>query len=122
MAKANPTPYEMSLEIGYGDDTETYILTPTVSVMRRIDRQFGGVAGVLEDLRRLRLSTVTALVQIGADVTGDKEKAALERRVFATGIGNVTPHLVEFIGVVSNGGRPLDSDGDDAGGGDTGNG
>jgi hypothetical protein len=106
-------PYELTLTLGHGDDTETYILKPTLEVIRRLDRQFGGMTALFETCRQLSFASAVKVIAIGADVKGEKALRRLEQRVFSRGLTRVSPKVVEFVGVIGNGGRPLDYEEDD---------
>ena len=118
MAKASTTPVEVTLELG--DDT--YVLVPTLSAIRKINRHFGGLDSALNRLRVMDFEAAAYVLSVGADVKG-RDADALAGKLYRSGLIEATPPLVEYVAILLNGGKRLD-DGDqpEPSGADEGNG
>jgi hypothetical protein len=87
---------------------ESYFLVPTLGAMRKIDRQFGDISTAIERVAKLNFAAIVAVAKIGADVRDEAATKKLEQRLYERGVGSAAAPLVEYLGVLANGGRRMD--------------
>lgn len=104
-------------------DGKPVALVPTLEACTEISKMAGGLAGAVERCRQLHFETICAVVGAGLEINGIRPNPTqrskfLPKAVYEAGVVGVAAYCMEFITVVSNGGRPLrsqDEDGDDDG-------
>lgn len=88
-------------------DDEEAVLRPTLKAAQAISRQNGGIMSAVERVTRFDLETITSVVALG---TGRETKEVAEA-VWRTGCSTLAPHVIRYLGILANGGRPADGDG-----------
>lgn len=104
------------VEITLGD--ETLVLKPTIKAITGLSRYFGGLIKGVSQLQAGDIDAAAAVISFGLNLP-DKESRRMPDRVAENGItGGLIASLITFVGVCSNGGKPM-SEGEeaDAGGG-----
>lgn len=113
--------------VGSGDisitlDGEEYVLRPTANAALVISRQSGGLRGAIDSVLRLDMDVIVRVIQAGLGQQVSNKMKDLDVKVFKSGLtdqqGGLVSKCVEFLHILANGGRPLDTEGD----GDKGNG
>ncbi|MFX4223533.1 MAG: hypothetical protein ACMVO3_22675 [Thalassobaculum sp.] len=90
---------------------ETVYLKPTIGATRKISRHFGDIQSAFQKVLARNFDAICFIVFEGLQVSDDKKAAGrIEERIFRTGIVDVSPKVIEYIGVLQNGGRPLKAD------------
>lgn len=104
-------------DIDYGQvdidlDGEVYTLKPTPGAMQKIDRQFGGLRGAMQQVQALSLDAISAIIVAGAGL-GQRQAQAIPALVFAAGLINVTGPVSDYLTYLLN---PSGKGGDEEGG------
>lgn len=83
-----------------------YILKPTLDAMQKISNQFGGLGGARQAIVSQNIQGIVAIITHGAGVqTGPARQ--LPEQVFRAGLTDpLLVPLLEYIGILQNGGRP----------------
>lgn len=111
MSKLNAGEVEITL------NGETLTLKPTIRAITTASRQFGGLMKAVEALRAGDLDAMAALISLGLGLQ-DKDARKMPDRVAENGITDgLVVALINFVGILSNGGKPLADDGEGAGSG-----
>jgi hypothetical protein len=113
MSKLNAGEVEITL------NGETRVLKPTLKAITGMSRYFGGLLKGVEQLRSGDIDAAAAVISFGLGLP-DKESRKMPDKVAENGLTDgLTPALITFVGICSNGGKPLsDSEEEaDAGGG-----
>ena len=119
-ANAKTKPVEVRLDLG----EEVYFLVPTLSAIKKINRQFGNLQNCFTKLRGMDFVSMVYIAQVGSDARGDYGKE-LENQIYRAGLAEAIGPLIEYVGILINGGRPLEDapiDRDDDEGGPEGKG
>lgn len=103
MGKASLGAGNVDLEL----DGETVTLRPTLKAAQTLSRRTDGLIGAIERVSRFDLDTVVAVVALGID----KPEKDVAERVWRTGVNEIAPHAIKFLGILANGGRPADGSG-----------
>lgn len=80
---------------------EVYTLTPTVTAIQKIDRQFGGLRAAMQQVAGLSPDAACAIIAAGAGL-GQRQAQALPGLVFAAGIVNVAGPVSEYLMALLN--------------------
>jgi hypothetical protein len=83
---------EVALRVG----EKTYILSPTLEALLRINRELGSPVDAARALQKLELSAIFSVIAAGARLSS-KQMEAVQEEVFAAGIVNIAPQLGPFI-------------------------
>jgi len=83
---------------------ETVTLKPTLNACQTISRQAGGVIGAIQALGRLDFDILVSVIALGL---GKKPKD-IEEAVFDAGMAELNPKAIEFLTILSTGGRRSD--------------
>jgi len=112
---------EGEVAITLGDTVR--ILTPSVGAARGVNSQFGNFVKAQSELFSMNFDAYVHVVRIGLNLKADDKDAIrrIERQVYEAGVQNLVKPLVEYVGILANGGRPQpkrdeedDADADDA--------
>lgn len=98
----------------------TYRLSPTLGAALEINKHFGGFLKAIDRLGEMDLEAAIVVVQYGADLT-PRGMEGLPEAVWRTGLPElINKSLIPYVGMLSNGGKPLrpDKDGDEGAGGE----
>ncbi|MFG1221714.1 hypothetical protein [Xanthobacter wiegelii] len=82
------------------------VLVPTLGAAVALCRQHGDFATVFEGVGRYDLDACVSVVHHGLSRTPDQWDQTKEE-VYETGMVELAPHLVRFIGILCNGGKPI---------------
>lgn len=80
-------------------------LKPTLEACLKISRLHNAPMTTAGRISDMDFDTVVQVIAIGADLKPD---AALQERVYKTGLLSMLSPLIQFVHVVNNGGRPVD--------------
>ncbi|MBY6265573.1 hypothetical protein EI613_27165 [Azospirillum sp. 412522] len=89
-------------------DGEKVILKPTPRAALAISNQFEGLQGAVPRLASQDIAAASFVVAAGAGIRGEAAKG-LNDRIFAAGISDLAPSLIEFVVILMNGGKRPDS-------------
>jgi hypothetical protein len=89
-------------------DGEKVILKPTPRAALAISNQFEGLQGAVPRLASQDIAAASFVIAAGASIRGEAAKG-LSDRIFAAGISDLAPSLIEFIVILMNGGKRPDS-------------
>lgn len=96
---------------------ETLTLKPTIKAITGLSRQFGGLMKAVVALRDGDIDAAASVITWGLGL-GDKEARKMPDRVAENGITDgLIATLINFVGVLSNGGKPLSTDEPEGGSG-----
>lgn len=101
------------ISIKLGD--EEAVLMPTLFAATRISRHFGGLQNCLQKMTTGDLDALTTVVRYGLGFKSEAEANGLDEKVWRAGVFSLTTPVTEYVLVLSNGGRPLNSPEPDAG-------
>jgi len=76
-----------------------YTLKVTMAACDKIEKRFGGITDALEASGKMNTDTLATIISCGANI-GQREFKDLKNDVFDHGILNVTPIVVEFLGLM----------------------
>lgn len=88
-------------------DDEEVVLRPTLRAAQTLSRQADGLMGAIERVSRFDLDTITSVVALGLD----KPTKDVADAVWRTGVSDLAPAAIRFLGILANGGRPSDGSG-----------
>lgn len=95
-----------NVEITLDGSTET--LRPSLRAAQQLSRRSGGFTDLVGQVAKFDLDAVTDVVALGL---GRQPKEVAEG-VYATGVAKLSGPVIEFIGILANGGRrPEESEG-----------
>jgi len=103
---------EGEVEVSVGD--ESLVLVPTLDAADRICAAFGGFRNAMDRVVAMDLDAITTVIGFGAGKKPSEIKA-LRPRIFADGILKFVVPASLFVGILTNGGRPLATDGAEPG-------
>jgi hypothetical protein len=106
--------FKMNLgEVSVFLNKEELILKPTYQAASRISNQFNGFRDARQALVAENFDAVVFILRIGLNISG-AEARELPERVYKNGItAELLIPMIEYIGILANGGRPvLDIEGD----------
>lgn len=87
-------------------DGEGVTLIPSPDAILTLSGKYDGFAPLVGALQRLNVQAAIDVVVVGAGVK-DKAAKAMQAQVIAEGVVTLLPKLIEFVMVLSNGGKPL---------------
>lgn len=99
------------IEIELGGEPKT--LTCTLNAATRISRHFGGFRAANDQLLAQNLDAYVVIIRFGLGLRTDAEVKALGDLVYRTGLNNLVLPLVDYVVMLSNGGRPVDESADE---------
>ena len=88
-------------------DGEEAVLRPSLKAAQTLSRQADGLMGAIERVTRFDLDTLISVIALGVD----KPAKEVAEAVWRTGVSELAPHAIKFLGILANGGRPADSSG-----------
>lgn len=88
-------------------DGEAVTLKPTLKAAQTLSRQTDGLMGAIERVTRFDLDTITSVVALGSG----REVKDVADAVWRTGVSDLAPAAIKFLGILANGGRPADGSG-----------
>lgn len=91
-------------------DDEEVVLKPTLKAAQAISRQNGGIMSAVERVTRFDLEAITSVVALGLG----REAKDVAEAVWRTGCSTLAPHVIKYLGMLANGGRPADGGEGDA--------
>lgn len=93
---------------------ETLYLKPTIGATRKVSRHFGDLQTAFQRIIARNFDAICYVVFEGLQISDNKKAAGrIEERIYATGLAEVSAACVNYLGVLQNGGRPLQSDDQD---------
>lgn len=112
---STPTGNAPPRKVGEGDveitlDGEAKVLKPSAEAARRISTQFGGIQGAIENVMRLDLAAVTAVITLGLGFGGSRPPPKdLGDKIWRTGLtddsGRLAEYCVTYLRILAMGGR-----------------
>lgn len=81
-------------------------LRPLLGAAITLDKKYGGFGRLLGALEGYQLSAAIDVVLLGLG-RDEAERPATTEQVFKAGLVDLTPHLIRFVIMLANGGRPL---------------
>ncbi|WP_155982399.1 hypothetical protein [Xanthobacter sp. 126] len=81
-------------------------LVPSLGAAVALCRSHKDFAALLEQVAKYDLEACTAVVHHGLARTSDEWEQSAEE-VYETGMVELAPHLIRFVGILANGGKPL---------------
>lgn len=96
-----------TVELTLGENT--YVLTSTYRALEQLSSRFGGGLKAIDAIGALNIQAMAQVIQIGTKMP-DAEAKGLTKAIYAAGAGIVAKPLVEFIGIVLNGGKPIEEE------------
>lgn len=96
-------------------DGQAYLLKPTLETMKRVNRKFGSLREALVRVQSLDFEAACAIVAIASGCKDDRQRTAVDERLFRTGLVNVTAQIADLIGVLMD---PVTAAGEDPGEGE----
>lgn len=86
------------------------ILKPTLRAITMISAQYGGLSKARAALAEQDFQAVSTVIKWGLNLT-DKETRQLPEQIFQTGLtAELIVPLINYLGILSNGGKPLPDD------------
>ena len=104
-----------NITISLGGDDESkheYVLVPTLAAAQGISRTSGGIRGAIDKVIAFDLDTITNVVRLGLgprvvkEIGQDFNELVWRAGMTDTG-GELVARCIEYLSVLSNGGRPL---------------
>lgn len=101
--------------VGDGDieielDGKVHTLVPTAEICFAISRLRGGIREIERRILALDADMIVDVLGIAMGLNPNQKKKMLPKAVFNTGLINLTGPLIDFLLIVSNGGRPIAED------------
>lgn len=106
MSQQHGAPMDIELVL----DGHTYQLHPTLETMKRVNRKFGSLREALVRVQSLDFNAACAVIAIASGCKDDRQREAVEERVFRTGLVSVTGPIADLLGVLID---PVTASGDD---------
>ena len=109
----------MAAQVGSGNvevviDGKDFVLVPTAGAAQGISRAYGGLRGAINLVSALDLDAITRVIQLGLGPKAVKELGGNDKLgdlVWRSGLSDNTSQMVvkciEYITVLTNGGRPV---------------
>jgi hypothetical protein len=94
-------------------DGEQVVLRPTLDAALQASRIANGLTGAIDQCARYDLDTIIRVVALGLGLSGNGSKD-LPDKVYRTGVHIVAGKCIRFLNVLSNGGKPIVDDEEDA--------
>lgn len=86
------------------------VLRPTLRATTQISRTYGGMAKARQALVDENIDAIAHILRLGGGM-GDREAKDLTEKVWKNGITvELLVPLIRFVGILGNGGKPLDDD------------
>lgn len=83
------------------------VLKPTLRAMSVLSKQFGGLAKVRANLVAEEVETISAVIRLGQNLS-ERDARNLDDEIYANGLtAELLVPLITFVGILSNGGKPL---------------
>lgn len=105
MAEAEPGAGNIPIEL----DGKAHELVPSVQACIAISRIGGGLHAAVQRCLQLDFDTICQVVTAGLGLNPQQAKLVPEA-VYKTGLVGLSAPCIDFINVVSNGGRPIEED------------
>lgn len=87
-------------------DGEDVVLRPTLKAAQTISRQTGGIIGAIEAVSRFDFDVLASVIALGLD----RPVKDVVDDVWRTGVSELAPRAIKFLGILANGGRPVDKE------------
>lgn len=102
----------VTITLGSGDEEKEYTLVPTLAAAQGTSRIAGGLRGAIDSIVKLDLDVITRVVQLGLGPKVVKTLGTeLSELVWQSGMtdsgGELASKCIEYLTMLSNGGRPL---------------
>lgn len=95
-------------------DGKEYTLEPTLKAVRQICATYGGLLTAFRQVNDANPSTAAAIIVFGADIKlKDGETDQFEEKVWKTPRSDYANGIIQYLGMLLNGGKPLEEDADD---------
>jgi len=106
-------------KLGSGDviimlDDQEYTLKPTLRASQAISRRFGGLVKAVEQIQSFDTDAIVTVVAAALSINNPRELQDMAEKIFNEGVNSVAPKVIEYLGVLTNGGRPLDMGGEES--------
>ena len=88
-------------------DGEDVVLRPTLKAAQTISRMNGGIMSAVERVTLFDLEVITSVVAAGLD----RPTKEIADDVWRTGCADLAPHVINFLSILANGGRPVGGSG-----------
>lgn len=88
-------------------DGEAVALRPSLKAAQTLSRQADGLMGAIERITRFDVDTLTSVIALGLD----RPVKDVGEAVWRTGVSELAPHAIRYLGILANGGRPAGSEG-----------
>ena len=86
---------------------EEIVLKPSVTAMRMISRQYGGLNPARQMLVAENFDAVVFIIRVGAGMK-DREARDLDDKVYETGLtGDLLVQLINYVAMLGNKGKPI---------------
>ena len=107
MSEPNFGAGDVPIELG----GEVHVLRPTLAACQQISKMGGGGGPnvVMARLQAMDFDTVCAVIVAGLGKTAKE----LPELIYKAGVISFTAPCIRFVGIVNNGGRPLDEEDED---------
>ena len=88
-------------------DGETVVLRPSLRAAQAISRQAGGIMAAVEAIGKFNLDVMTQVVALGLG----REPKDVADAVWRTGMADLSGPVINYLSILANGGRPVQSEG-----------
>ncbi|BBK31517.1 hypothetical protein EDC65_0320 [Stella humosa] len=89
-------------------DGAQHVLHPSLTAALAISRAFGGLVAAREAILRFDLDAIETVILVGMATPAEGRLRGMESAIYRSGFNaDLIGPLVEFIGALMNGGRPL---------------
>jgi hypothetical protein len=85
-------------------DGKTETLRPTLRAAQALSRRSGGFSELVNEVAKFDLDAVTAVIAMGLD----RKSQDIAEAVWRSGVAEMAGPVIEFIGILANGGRRPD--------------
>jgi hypothetical protein len=102
-------------------DGQIVTLKPSLRAIQILSRQYGGLVTAIDAVGKYDFNAIEQAISVGLNVN-QKESRELPDKIFRTGLTNLAGPVISYLSILSNGGRPhetQDDDGDDTEGNPT---
>lgn len=96
-------------EVEVALDNRTVVLRPSLKAARTLNKRYGNFNNLLQALAQQDFEAIVSTFIVGTGAEGQTAKD-LEEAVYSTGTLKVAGDAIKFVGILSNGGKPLDDD------------
>ena len=98
------------VEIQLNGKTVELKATPDAAI--RLSRLYQGISPIMGKLQALDVDAFANVIRYGANLQKKEELDALSDDVWNTGLTNLLVDLLEYIGILANGGKRFSDDGE----------